>query len=248
MMELQEFSKVMARLEDFYPKFYDGKDKRRVLESWYPLFKSDDAEEVERAVLMCICTLRFAPTIADIKTQMAENRLEDQPTAMEAFRMISDAVRHSNDRTSAGEEFNKLPVLLRKLVGTPAQLVAWNRVSDEAFQTVIMSAIRESYSTLARREAKYYALPVGLQKTNQWRIEGPAMEALPEPERQLTHEERFEQMDRDAEEYRRKYLTPSQNMTDRVNAFKAPITDAEMLMYEAKQKADEKFRMDRMRA
>ena len=63
----------------------------------------------------------------------------------------------------------------------------------------------------------------------------------------LTHEERFALMDRDAEEYRKKYLTQSRDLTDRVNAFKAPITEAEMLMYKAKQKADEKFRMDRMR-
>ena len=55
-------------------------------------------------------------------------------------------------------------------------------------------------------------------------------------------------MDQDAKAYREKYITQTgQDKTDRVNAFKAPLTHAELKMHEAKQKADEKLRLDRMK-
>ena len=72
---------------------------------------------------------------------------------------------------------------------------------------------------------------------------------LPEPKPQKSHEERFADMDRDAAEYRRKYILPqSQDLTDRVSAFLQPMTDSELKLMEAKQKADEKHRLERMRA
>ena len=95
-MNEQDFSKIMERLEDFYPNFYAGRDKKKVFFLWYPLFKNDATEDVARAVTICICTLKFAPTVAEIKQQMAESRLEDQPTAIEAFQVISAAVKKSS--------------------------------------------------------------------------------------------------------------------------------------------------------
>jgi len=70
---------------------------------------------------------------------------------------------------------------------------------------------------------------------------------LPEPKPQKTHEERFADMDRDAEEYRRKYLTQTQDLTDKVNAFVKPMTEAELKLMEAKAKRREADRLDRMR-
>ena len=71
---------------------------------------------------------------------------------------------------------------------------------------------------------------------------------LPEPKPQKSHEERFADMDADAAEYRRKYVLPqSQDMTDRVNAFVKPMTDSELKLMEARQKAEEKYRLEQMR-
>ena len=224
-MNEKDFSKIMERLEDFYPNFYAGRDKQKTFDLWYPLFRKDTAEDMARAVTICICTLKFAPSVAEIKTQMAECRLEDQPTSIEAFHTISDAVKKSYNRDTSIEAFKGLPPILRKLVGDPSYLVDWHRVSDEAFQTVIMSAIRESYSTLVKREAKYYALPEGLQKLESWRIQSPSIDALPEPTREVTLDEMIADREKKSEEYRDRYgMEPNPDYADRVAAFQAPMT------------------------
>lgn len=247
-MTEQELAKIMKLLERYYKNFYAGMKKEEVLAAWYPLFRDDDPQAVERAVVEVVCTLRFPPTVADIKLQMAEDRLEDQPTSTEAFQMISAAVEKAYDRASAAEVYNELPPILRKLVVNPAQLISWHRTDENAFQTVIMSAIRSSYEVLAKREAKYYAMPAGVRKASGWRIEGAEAVSLPEPKRQRTLDEIYEDMDRQAQEYREKYLMPEmKDMKDKVDAFLAPLTENEVKMHEAKKRAEENRKLERMK-
>lgn len=247
-MTEQELGKVMRLLEKYYKNFYQGMNKEEVFAAWYPLFKDDDARAVERAVVEVVCTLRFPPTVADIKLQLAEDRLEDQLTPIEAFQKISEAVDSADGRAEATIVFNELPPLLRKIVGTPSQLISWRRVSEEAFLTVIMSAIRSSYETLAKREAKYYALPAGIRKTAGWRIEGAETQALPEPEKIKTFDDLLNDMDRSAEEYREKYgMEKNDAYDDRVADFLKPITEKERKEIEARQKHDDDQRMERLK-
>ena len=67
-MTKQELADVMTRLEEYYRGFYSGVEKERVFRAWYPMFQDDDAGEVNRAVISYICTEKFAPTIAGIKS------------------------------------------------------------------------------------------------------------------------------------------------------------------------------------
>lgn len=246
-MTEQELGKVMRLLEKYYKNFYQGMNKEEVFAAWYPFFKDDDPHAVERAVVEVVCTLRFPPTVADIKLQLAEDRLEDQPTATEAFQMIAEAVNDARDRAMATKAYNALPPMIRKLVGTPSRLVTWHRVSEESFETVIMSAIRSSYETLAKREAKYYALPAGIRKTAGWRIEGAETQALPEPLKEKTVDDILAEMDKADAEYRQKYVLPKAETSDRLNEFLKPMTDEELKAIEARKKRDEDLRMERMK-
>lgn len=236
-----EFSKVMERISQYWSGFYAKQDADEIFSIWYPLFKNDDASEVQKAVIMLVCTLKFPPTVADIKTQLAENRLEAQPTSIEAFQTISEAVSRSYNRDDATEQYKQLPPILRKLVGSPAQLISWRKVSDEAFQTVVMSAIRESYTTLAKREAKYYALPAGLQKLETWRIDTPSLEGLPEPEKPKTVDEIVEESNAHASEHGMKMTQELQEKhSARVADFLKPVTkdDVKRVELREKQKSD----------
>lgn len=219
-MTEKELANVMRLLERQYRNFYDGRNKQEVFEAWYPFFKDDNAEDVQTATVEVICSLRFPPTVADIKLQMSEDRLEDQPTSIEAFQMVNEAVDKAHDRTSASEAFNALPPIIRKLVVNPSQLISWRKVDESAFQTVVMSAIRESYTVLAKREAKYYALPAGVRKKAEWRIEGASTVALPEPKRQKSIDEILDDMDKSAKEYRERYGMTAPGNEEKVEKFK----------------------------
>ena len=184
-MTENEMVMVLNRLEEYYKTFYSGADKTRVFNAWYTMFKDDSAEEVNRAVIAYICTEKFAPTVAGIKTIMAENRMAGQKTEGEAWQLVRDAVDYSTNRDEAKQQFDKLPPLLKRLVGSAGQLVAWRKVNEDTFEGVIASNFQRSYRELARREAVYYAIPGQLQAEQQWRVEGPKEQAaLPQATQQ----------------------------------------------------------------
>lgn len=246
-MNAAEFSVVLAKIARFYPRFYENQDPKQVNADWFPYFRDNSFQTVNRAVDACINTLRFPPTVADIKAQIAESYQQDKPTSIEAFQVISHAVNKSFDRTSATEQFNQLPPILRKLVGDPSALRDWKQVSTEAFQTVIMSAIRESYTELVKREAKYYAFPAELQRAEHWRIEAPEAAALPEPERKKTHEEMLAERNEKEIEYRKRQgIVVNPNYVSRAAEF-AKLTDNERKMIEAKAKHQDDLLMERLK-
>ena len=248
-MTKAEFSVILAKISRFYPRFYEGQDASKVAEDWYKEggFERISFSLVERAVKAYCNTAKFPPTLADIKAQMVESYLQDKPTAMQAFQRISQAVKKSSGREEAIMQYNELPPILRKLVGDPDTLRDWNKVSTESFQTVIMSAIRESYKELTTREAKYYAFPEDLQMAEQWRTSTPDVVALPEPEKQLSIDEMFDVMNQRAVEYREKYnITTKDDYADRVTDFVKPMSDDELKMFNAKQKRKQKLKLERM--
>lgn len=184
-MTNQEIIKVLELLETAYgvKKFYADTNKEKVIWLWSVMFRDDPAIEVNRAVINCISTLQFAPTIADIKQRMAQARMAGQLTEMEVFQLVSKASEDAVDRKTAEDLFMGLPPIVQKVVGSPGQLRSWRKVSEEQFETVIASNIMRTYRELARREADYYALPEQLQRSEPWRIEAPEYTPpeLPEP-------------------------------------------------------------------
>ena len=233
-MNKQELSVIFVKILKFYPRFYAEQKPEQVADNWFPYLKDNSFQVVDRAVDACICTMKFPPTIADVKAQIVESYLQDKPTAMQAFAMISDAVKRSYGKDDAAREYNKLPPILRKLVNSPDTLRDWNKVSAESFQTVIMSSIRESYKELTQREAKYYAFPADLQRAEKWRIEEPELAALPEPKRQKTVSEMLDEMDLSAVVYREKHgIKVNPEYQSKADAFKNPSPE-ELKMIEAR--------------
>ncbi len=249
-MTKSEFSVILTKISRFYPKFYEGQDAEKVRDDWYEMggFENISFEMADRAVKAFCNTSKFPPSLADIKAQIVESYIQDKPTAMQAFQSISKAVKKSNSKEDAIKQYNQLPPIIRKLVGEPTQLQDWYKVSGESFQTVIMSAIRESYKELATREAKFYAFPDDLQKSEQWRVSTPETVALPEPVKEKTIDEMQSEMDRKAVEYRDTHgITAKPEYENRVSAFLEPMTENEIKMHEAKERADLKAKLERMR-
>lgn len=215
---------------------------------WSVMFAEDEPEEVLLAVKNCIATSPYAPHVSDIKQRIAQSRMAGQMTEMEAWIRIRKAVKKSGTSAEANQAFSEMPQILRKVVGEPGTLKEWRGVSLDTLEGVIASNCQRSYRDLAKNEATFNALPKDMQQKSAWMVSEPEAVMLPEPLKQKSHEERFADMDADAAEYRRKYVIPqSQDMTDRVIAFMAPMTDAELKLMEARQKAEEKYRLERMR-
>ena len=114
--------------------------------------------------------------------QDAEEIVSD--VLMQAWQKIRDAVDFSTNRDEARKQYDQLSPLLKKLAGSPSQLISWRKVNEDTFEGVIASNVQRSYRELARREAVFYAIPGQLQAEQTWRVEGPKEQAaLPEAEK-----------------------------------------------------------------
>ena len=244
MMTIQDIKTALRTLNANYGReFYRDVAEEDVIKEWAVQFAQDDPAEVMKAIQNCISTLSYRPVIADIKKRMSAGRTRGQRTAMEAFQEIAKAVKKSWTRERAVKAFNELDPILRKVAGNPEMLTSWYEVSDEAFNTVVMSAIRESYKEYAKREAEYYALPKPLQQTDPWMIEAPELAELPAPEVTKTVDEIIDEANAKAAEHGM-VMTPElqQKHAARVDAFLKPMTEKEKKLIEMRdQQRAERF-------
>lgn len=241
-MTENELILVLNRLEEYYKGFYAGTDKQRVLNAWFPMFRDDDPAEVNRAVVVYICTEKFAPTVAGIKTIMAENRMAGQMTEMQAWNKIRKAIDKASDRNSAYEAFMALPQILRGLVAEPSRLRTWRACSDDTLEGVIASNIQRSYREQAKREAVFYAIPGQLQAEQTWRVTAPEQAALPEPEIEKTITQVVEEANTRAAEHRTGADELREKHSGRLDAFLSPMTTEEKKIVEKREdKRAERF-------
>jgi hypothetical protein len=173
-MDRAETIKILTMLKTIYPNFVipADKDERQVQVSvWQELFKDEAFALVSQAVTALMCSLKFPPTPADIKGKIAMLTRPAAMSEMEAWQLIRQAV---DDCTTYAEiegdqiipasvinrrVFNRLPPILRRIVGSPSQLVEWQAMDTGIFGSVVQSNFARSYTALVRHEDEVARLP-----------------------------------------------------------------------------------------
>lgn len=178
-MTRQETGIIMNILTTAYPRFYSGQDApdpRKTMSLWAEMFRDDPVELVAAAVKVLIATDEkgFPPNIGAVKASMRKLVQPDEMTELEAWRLVRQAIRGASmspssrritaaegvdSRTSAQRHYDDLPPMLRRLVGCPEQLAAWEQVEDDKIDTVIQSNFMRSYRARVQQEREYQALP-----------------------------------------------------------------------------------------
>ena len=162
-MTLKETATIMDILTAAYPHFYGGKnapDERNVMSLWASVFADDDVRLVAAAVKAIIVadTREFPPTIAAVKEKMRQLVADkDELTEAEAWTLISHATR--NGLYGSKEEYDKLPPMLQKLVGSPEQLRVWAMMDSDTLHSVVSSNFQRSYKVIQQRERESAKLP-----------------------------------------------------------------------------------------
>ena len=238
---------IAAYGEKAYPT--DPKQMIKVANLWSVMFQDDEPKEVLLAVKNCIATLSFPPRVADIKSRIAQSRLDGQMTEMEAWSEVRKAVNDSGTYSDANKAFLGLPAILQKCVGTPSMLKAWHQVSIDTFEGVIASNFLRSYRETAKNEAMYNALPKDMQSEQSYLNPTPKeVTMLPEPAPQKTFEERDIEMNIEAQVYReRQGIEANPEYGSKVADFLKPMTDTELKMFEAKKRHEDALRMNSWR-
>lgn len=150
-----------------YPDSFKGKTDETVIATislWAKMFADDRAEDVYAAVMahMATDTNRFMPPMGVIKDKLVKMRSPEEMTELEAWGYVNQATKNSTHNSV--EEFEKLPPIIQRLVGSPNQLKEWAVMDAETVQSVVASNFQRSFKARAKNEREYMALPDGIKK------------------------------------------------------------------------------------
>mgnify|MGYP000064121958 FL=1 len=189
-MTYDETLKIMAVLKAAYPGYY--KDMKRseaegVVALWQEMFAPDSYRDVALAVKGYIATdsSGFPPNIGQVRTALARLFRPPEMSEMEAWGLLRRAIRGASTenwsrrmlpdgslgKTSAEENFSRLPPPPRARIGSPRQLAEWEMLGDGEINTVIQSNFMRSWRAFCAREQNMASLPETLKRA-----------ALPAPE------------------------------------------------------------------
>lgn len=182
-MTYDETLSIMSVLKAAYPNYY--KDMRRsdadaVVSLWVEMFKDDPVEIVAVAVKAHIATDKkgFPPHIGAIKEAIVKLKTSDEMTELEAWALVNKATKNST--WNAKEEFDKLPPVIQRLVGSPQQLRDWAAMPADTINSVVASNFQRSYKARAANERELMALPQDVRQTMEFLAAGMQMPGLPE--------------------------------------------------------------------
>jgi len=157
-MTRQEALAVMAMLKTAYPTFYKNFNKEDIsaaVNLWATMFSEESIQVVTEAIKALICTLKYPPTIADVKEKVAMITQPQEMTEMEAWERVKRAISYYH----ATEAFASLPPILQKIVGSPNTLREWAVMDIATVNSVIQSNFMRSYKARVAKEREYAMLP-----------------------------------------------------------------------------------------
>lgn len=157
-----ETMKIMAVLQAAYPQFYAKKSDEelsQIVSLWAEMFADEPYNLVAMAVKALIKTREstFPPGIGEINARIMQLTQPEELSEMEAWALVSQAVR--NSAYNSQREFDRLPEVVQRVIGSPAQLREWSQMDSDTVNSVISSNFQRSYRARAKNEREYIALP-----------------------------------------------------------------------------------------
>lgn len=161
-MNKQETYQVLGLLQANYPDAFRGMSKEAAqvkVNLWADMFADEPFEVVATAAKAFIATdtKGFMPAIGQIKERIAMMSAGEEMTGLEAWNLVSAALRNST--YGSEEEFAKLPLEIQRAVGSPAQLREWAMMDTETVQSVIGSNFQRSFRVRQERDRDFAKLP-----------------------------------------------------------------------------------------
>ena len=151
-MTRDEVIATLGILKTAYPSFYKDMSKQEMYNTinlWCEMFAHENTALVTAAVKNLINTFKWVPTIADIKEEMYKLTSTEDETPVELWNSIKRAIR--NSAYNSYDEFQKLPQIAQRFVGSPNQLREW-AISTDYNDGVVKGQFFKQVETLQKRE------------------------------------------------------------------------------------------------
>lgn len=182
-MTLEETGVIMDILTTAYPRFYSGPDApdmMKTLTLWAEMFARDEVALVAAAVKALIEADErgYPPHIGAVKAKLRLLTSGGEMSETEAWGIVAKALR--NSAYGSREEFEKFPPVIKRLVGSPAQLKEWGAMDSETVHSVVASNFQRSYRSILQREREVAMLPPDVKALVGKLANDKKMDALPE--------------------------------------------------------------------
>ena len=158
-MEREEFKILVKAMKAVYaqPTFIPDQDAFNV---WYAMLKDIPYKLAEIAIQKHMLTEKFPPTIADIRTKAIEITEMEEINELAAWSMVYKAI--CNSGSNSVEEYNKLPPIVQKAVGDPANLREW-ALMDEKMISSVRARFIDSFKIVERRTKEEAMIPANIR-------------------------------------------------------------------------------------
>ena len=146
----EQFSVLVKGMKAVYTAegFLPDKD---AFDVWFALLKDIEYHTLSAAIQKYMMTSRRIPTVADIREQatfLAEP--PDDQTELAAWSLVRQAI--SNSAYHSEEEFRKLPPLVQKALGNPANLREMALMDMDTVNSVEQSHFIRAYRAVVDRQ------------------------------------------------------------------------------------------------
>lgn len=162
-MTREETTSVLKILKVSYPAFYSKfsrDDMVAVLDLWSEMFADDDIRVVKVALFKLIETHKgYPPDIAALKEKIRELVIAStgEPTDEELWQMLRRAA--SNGYYGAREEFDRLPRVVQRYLGSPSALRDLAVIDEKTLNTVAKGQFLKQIVSLRERQEFADSLP-----------------------------------------------------------------------------------------
>ena len=157
-MTRDETIELLMMVQAAFPN-YKPPDKTVAVNTWFLMLADYPYQQVQMALKAYIATdtSGFAPSIGQIIDKMQMINSHAEQNEMEAWSLVSKALRNGNYKSK--EEFEKLPDLVKEAVGSPENIHNWAQADINSIESVIQSNFIKSYRLVVSRQKEIQKLP-----------------------------------------------------------------------------------------
>ena len=157
-MTRDETIELLMMVQAAFPN-YKPPDKTVAVNTWFLMLADYPYQQVQMALKAYIATdtSGFAPSIGQIIDKMQMINSHAEQNEMEAWSLVSKALRNGNYKSKA--ELDKLPDLVQEPVGSPENLHNWAQADIKSVESVIQSNFIKSYRLAVNRQKEIQKLP-----------------------------------------------------------------------------------------
>lgn len=195
-MTREEVAKLIYVVKATYPRAfssYTDTDTKNMLAAWHMVLGHYDYASASKGLRVYLAndTKGFPPSPGQVidGIQKAKKPAESDMTELEAWALVRKAIGRAGYH--AEEEYSKLPPLVKKAVGHPANLKEWALMDTGTVESVEQAQFIRNFRTVAARVWEEAKLPENLRPYTRAiaeRLSGDASRAIEttkEPEGEL---------------------------------------------------------------